>query len=196
MKYLLSDKELEKKNYKFLKQFMEIFIFHELNTEQTGKFYTSAISTKEADKITNPKVLSTIMKYTVILDEPPPQYLSSIQNIKETDQTEASIFISTTKEHGGKIKGQAFTNENGLLFLAMPYEGGWTAKLNDQTVPIKRADYGFMCLEIPAGDNTLELCYSTPLLLPGAIISIISAGLLIVLLILKNRKRKKVNAEI
>ena len=196
MKYLLSDKELEKKNYKFLKQFGNIYVYRNLNTEQIGKFYTTAISTKEADKITNPKVLSTIMKYTVILDEPPPQYLSAIQNIKKTDQNEASIFISTSKDHGGKINGQVFTNENGLLFLSIPYEGGWTAKLNGQSVPIKRADYGFMCLEVPAGDNTLELCYSTPLLLPGAIISILSVGLLIVLLIVKNRKRKKANAEV
>lgn len=130
------------------------------------------------------------------MDEPPPQYLSAIQNIKKTDQNEASIFISTSKDHGGKINGQVFTNENGLLFLSIPYEGGWTAKLNGQSVPIKRADYGFMCLEVPAGDNTLELCYSTPLLLPGAIISILSVGLLIVLLIVKNRKRKKANAEV
>lgn len=46
---------------------------------------------------------------------------------------------------------------DGWLFIADTWYPGWKAKLDGQPIEIKRADYVFMAVPVPAGDHQIEL---------------------------------------
>ena len=84
------------------------------------------------------------------------------------------------------------TNRERLIFFSVPYESGWSATVNGQSVPIERVNVGFMAVTVPQGENvTVEFTYHTPGLSLGFIITLISLALLVAYLMLMNRVRPK-----
>ncbi len=64
---------------------------------------------------------------------------------------------------------------NRLVFFSVPWEPGWTAKVNGQETDIIRANVGFMAVTVPKGENVqIEFVYRTPGLGLGAFITILS----------------------
>ncbi|MEG0416940.1 YfhO family protein [Gordonibacter sp.] len=61
------------------------------------------------------------------------------------------------------------------VFFSVPYSEGWTAVVDGEEVPLKRANTAFMALELEAGSHDIELRYMTPGLLEGMVLS--SVGL-------------------
>ena len=59
-----------------------------------------------------------------------------------------------------------------LLFLSIPYSGGWKAVVNGKETPLCRANTAYMALPLKAGDNAVELYYETPYLRLGLVISL------------------------
>ncbi len=64
-----------------------------------------------------------------------------------------------------------------LLFFSVPYEAGWSAKVNGENVQIETVDTGFMAVPVKAGESYVEFSYETPGLKAGAYVSL--AGSLI-----------------
>lgn len=77
-----------------------------------------------------------------------------------------------------------------MVFFSVPYEKGWTAKVNGKAVDVEKVDIGFMAVRCEAGDNSIEFSYETPGLRIGLMIS---AGglLLLVIYLLVTLKRAK-----
>lgn len=67
-------------------------------------------------------------------------------------------------------------NEN-LVFFSVPYEEGWSAKVNGVPVTVEKVNVGFMAVLCPAGQNSIEFSYETPYLALGLQIT---AGSLII----------------
>lgn len=63
-------------------------------------------------------------------------------------------------------------DENTLLFFSVPYEQGWTAKVNGKAVDIEKVNVGFMAVEVPA-DMVSEITfeYETPGLKAGLVVT-------------------------
>jgi uncharacterized membrane protein YfhO len=59
-----------------------------------------------------------------------------------------------------------------LVFFSVPWEAGWSAKVNDIPVDIEKVNIGFMAVRVPAGESTIRFDYMTPGLIPGLILSI------------------------
>ncbi|GHP13802.1 membrane protein [Lentilactobacillus fungorum] len=59
------------------------------------------------------------------------------------------------------------------LYTAIPYDNGWKATVNGQTVAVKRVLGNFIALPLNAATNHITLTYHTPGLLLGAILSFI-----------------------
>lgn len=74
------------------------------------------------------------------------------------------------------IRGDVTLPSDQLLFLSIPYSGGWKAVVNGKETPLCRANTAYMALPLKAGENALELYYETPYLRLGLGISL--AGLL------------------
>ncbi len=69
--------------------------------------------------------------------------------------------------------------------------GGWTAKVNGKTVDVRKVDYGFMAVECSGaadGHYVIEFSYSTPGLIPGVIITVISLIVFVLYLVICRKK--------
>lgn len=58
------------------------------------------------------------------------------------------------------------------VFFSIPYESGWSARVNGQPVEIQKVNVGFMAIRVNAGENIrIEFTYQTPGLMLGALIT-------------------------
>ena len=111
--------------------------------------------------------------------------------IADGDMTLAALNKKTTKEVNAKgddlkIKGSRIIADyttNGrreTLLIPIPYHKGYTAQVNGKKAILYTALSGFMCVELGAGENHVEIRYETPGLWYGLIIS--AAGILLLVL--------------
>ena len=75
-----------------------------------------------------------------------------------------------------------------IIFFSVPYESGWSATVNGETVPIEKVNVGFMAVTVPEGEDVvIEFTYHTPGLTLGFIITLVSLAVLVAYLMLMNR---------
>jgi uncharacterized membrane protein YfhO len=90
-----------------------------------------------------------------------------------------------------KIKGTITVDSTRMLFLSIPYDKGWHARLNGKEVALHICNFGFIGIPLNPGKYTLELNFRPPfyiLSLLATISGIIIFLLLIALPYLKSRK--------
>lgn len=114
----------------------------------------------------------------------------------ETDvnalRAEALQLESWSQNH---FKGTIKVSKPKALFLSIPYEKNWTAKLNGKEVPIYRANAGFMAIPLAAGEYNVELSFSPPYFTTSWILSFIGFLLFGGLIWWTNRKAKSEQSE-
>ena len=100
--------------------------------------------------------------------------------------------VSFTKESSSRLTAQVDTDTEKLLFISNPWDKGWTAYVNGKRTQVYRADYGFMAIQVPAGESSVELVYHTPLKKEGTAVSAVSfaAYLLYTYFDIKREKKK------
>lgn len=77
------------------------------------------------------------------------KYQAAIDSLKKTE-------VKTTQVKNG-IHLTYKADSSGQLFLTLPYDKGWTAKLDGKPVKLDRAQQGFMKLDAPTGQHKVEL---------------------------------------
>lgn len=77
----------------------------------------------------------------------------------------------------GKVSATFNAAQDEKLVLSIPFENGWSATVNGQAVDVEAAYGGLSSINVEAGDNSIELHYMTPGLIPGAAVSIICVTL-------------------
>ena len=93
---------------------------------------------------------------------------------------------------GNTITGTIDLDRDKMLVIALPYQGGWTAYVDDKEVPIYRANYQYMGLNLTKGSHKVRLHFKIGGLRYAFMIT--GTGLLVFLLIIVFnivRKRKK-----
>ncbi len=106
-------------------------------------------------------------------------------NYPNRDQSAEIQMLYPKKD--GTISADITVNEKGVLFTAIPYESGWTAYVDGVEVKQLRANEGFVGLEVSEGSHSVLLQYEAPGLKIGALLSVVS--LIIYLLLILIRKR-------
>ena len=77
------------------------------------------------------------------------------------------------------------------MFVSLPYSKGWSCTIDGEKTHISKANYSFMAVFVPAGEHNIVFSYVTPGIIGGAIVSLLSLIILIVLFIFsKSRIRK------
>ncbi len=101
--------------------------------------------------------------------------------------------ISTTKGADLKVSGDriygSFNNSQNAnyLFIALPYNAGYHAKINGQNASLIRVFSGFMALKLNEGQNDIELTFYAQGMTPGIILTCLGLILLSVDLLVKYR---------
>ena len=95
-------------------------------------------------------------------------------------QAAATMHFEAPKKHT-LVTGTVSTDTNGLLLLAVPYEDGWYATIDGVKADIIRGDYGFITLDLEAGNHEIVLKYQPKGFLLGTGVSIVSVLIFAVL---------------
>ena len=86
-----------------------------------------------------------------------------------------------------------YREKDSLVFFSVPYEKGWSATVNGAAAEVEKVNVGFMAVAVPAGYSTIRFDFMTTGLIEGIEISLVSAVVLLLYLIIFliwNRKHK------
>ncbi len=87
-----------------------------------------------------------------------------------------------------RIEGTVTVENDGVLLFTIPYDGGWTLKIDGKKVPLTKVAGYLSGAEITAGTHEIEMVYTVPGIVAGGIISGIGALVLILWIIIYKRK--------
>ena len=109
--------------------------------------------------------------------------------------TLASEGLSIEKFDDTYIKGKINATKDGLMYTSIIYDRGWTAYIDGKEVEITSINDALLAVPVSAGSHTIELKYSPTNLTLGLIITFVSIGILILLIVLDIRKKKNKKAD-
>lgn len=99
--------------------------------------------------------------------------------------------LEITKFSDTKIEGTVNAAESGVLYLSIPYEKGWSVYVDgEKTETVKLLD-AMLGVKVGAGKHTIKLTYTPEGFPLGLAVTIISFGLVIMIVIIEKRRRKK-----
>jgi uncharacterized membrane protein YfhO len=96
------------------------------------------------------------------------------------------------------VQGRFHAEEEGILMLSMPYDKGWSVRVDDNKVETLALDDGLICFPVSEGEHTFEMRYTPPWFTVGLLISLFALAILIVIgfVSLKYKKRRVMPARI
>ncbi len=191
VKYILSYEELDDINeYEFVGEFDSVLIYRNKLCDNIGRFFVNTISTDEYDRLISNGESIDLLKTLVVDDE----FASNNEN------NENIVYTLDIKQgkNSSQLLGTITNTNDGWLFVAIPFENGWTASVDGENVEIVKADYGYSAIKLESGTHSVEFNYKTPYLSYSIAISLF--GLLITLVwlvssvkqIKKESKNKKI----
>ena len=178
VKYLISNQALEEHpHYELVDTYEDLYVY--LNTDYTGfgHFYTGSMTSEEYLNQSENERERTLQDY-LILDQNTPLVPSN-----------ANVLIQAPSED--HITGTVTCDVNGFVFLPIPYEKGWSAKVNGIESDVLKADYGFMAIPVNTGNNELILEYHILYLKEGMVMTLFGICVLIILSVLMRRNIRK-----
>lgn len=100
-----------------------------------------------------------------------------------------SLNITAAKD--GYIEGKINARDGGLLFAAIPYDEGWSVYVDGEKQEIVKLQKAFMGVQLSAGEHDIVFKYTAPGFYPGMLLTILSWGVFIFVLIFHNVKRER-----
>lgn len=137
---------------------------------------------------------SMLMKALVLTPEQAAKYnnILSYYSFKGTDYSTDQYYQNCLDRRANSCSSFSYDSygfnakidldKDNLVFFSVPYDDGWSAKVNGQDVEIEKVDYGFMAVLCPAGSNDIQFTYETKGLFWGKVITVVGFGSLIVYL--------------
>ena len=89
----------------------------------------------------------------------------------------------------GFVRGEVISPEDGILLTTIPYDRGWSIKVNGNAVDAAAAQGVFTAIPVSQGKNTIEMSYIPPGLIPGALVTLLSLLIYFVCLFIWTRRR-------
>lgn len=94
-----------------------------------------------------------------------------------TDMASGNLIV--TEHQNGGLKGTVTAGDNQVLFTSIPYDRGFTVKVDNKEVSYTSFADTFLVIPIEAGTHTIQISYLSPGFVPGCIIAVIALLLLI-----------------
>lgn len=112
---------------------------------------------------------------------------NDIKNIK-ANINEVSIDLSSTTND--RIKGNTSLGEDSYLVTSIPYDDGFTIKIDDKKVEKEIVNTAFLGCKIPKGKHTIEITYKAPLQGEGLILTCLGLTAFMTIVFLEKKKIK------
>lgn len=168
-----------------------------------GFTYNYYMNRNEFDKLSESKREQIMLKAIVIEDNQTQKVQEILEYLPETEMnyTESAYlqncidraseacysFKYTNKGFSAEIK----SSKTNIVFFSVPYENGWSARVNGEKTDILKANVGFMAVPVPQGEKVvIEFTYKTPGLRAGILISIASIMAIVTYMILMRKRHK------
>ena len=90
------------------------------------------------------------------------------------------------------IKGEISLNTSKVLFLAIPHDKGWSAKVDGKETTIEKVDAGLMGILLEKGSHKVELTFEPPYAKVGTYITLLSLLIWGVGIVFFNNRKKKI----
>lgn len=87
----------------------------------------------------------------------------------------------------GRISGTVTAARDGMMFTSIPYDSGWTVKVDGKKVPAFALGDALLCFAVPEGTHTVTMTYFPSAFLAGLLITLLSVAALLVLTVPKLR---------
>jgi uncharacterized membrane protein YfhO len=170
-----------------------------VQTRQVTKEALGKISTQNPTSAT--VLLDAALINAVIVDHFIPGYGSPL-DIDELAQSkslslEDHYFLPVSELQKTGLQVAHFSNEHvtgsisptsaGVLVFSIPFSSGWTLKLDGQTTPMFRANFGMLAAPVLAGVHAVELTFETPGRRVGWAAGAFGLGLLLLFGLLRQR---------
>ncbi|MFF2091711.1 YfhO family protein [Paenibacillus sp. NPDC058174] len=110
----------------------------------------------------------------------------NIEDIKKLSQNEYKLSTVTNN----KIEGVIEVAGAKLLALSVPYDEGWSVKVDGKEAKVQKVNVGFIGVLLEPGLHQVEFKFTPPLFKTGLIITIISILIIVTLLIIQWRKQR------
>ena len=94
-------------------------------------------------------------------------------------------------QNDSRISGTVAADENGFLFLPIPYEEGWSAALDGKEAELLRTDIGFVSIPVTPGEHSFTLTYRQPWMRTGFCVTVLSLIAWAALVVLQRRKNQR-----
>lgn len=111
-------------------------------------------------------------------------YQAAMNQIKEN-----GVAMKTT---GRTATGTVNTSEERMLVTTIPYDAGWSAKIDGKAVKVENFKDAFVMIKLPAGKHTVTFSYLPQGFIIGSILFVLCIGLFI-LYVWYQKKEPKVN---
>ena len=112
-------------------------------------------------------------------------------NFEEKDPKAKLIVLDGGKDD--RITANVTVIQQGVLFFAIPFENGWSVYVDGEKKAMRKANEGFIGVDLEAGTHEITLKYLCPGLVKGMIITIFSIILLILFSVLENMRDRSVD---
>lgn len=99
------------------------------------------------------------------------------------------LIIDMEKTKGDKIYGYINVTKDGYFVLNIPYDKGFSIKVDGQEIKYQKVNKAFIGFKIGKGEKNIEITYEAPLFKTGIIVSIIGIAFATIYL-LSERKRR------
>ena len=90
-----------------------------------------------------------------------------------------------------RITGQINLEKDKILCLTIPYSEGWTARVDGKETEILQANTMFMAIPLEKGSHSVVLTYRTPGMMIGIVMTVMGAGLCVIIAAKRRYNKKK-----
>ena len=198
VKYILSKNESEMVGYSLLDNVDDIYIYQAMNYQGLGHVFHKYVPRNDFLKLSTSQKDLFFSRCTILNEH---QVLSAGKQLSSTRNclNLASVldrndeWFRLEQLNGRRVSGVARLLSDGILFLAIPYDQGYSARVDDKPITVLNVSDGFIGLDLNSGEHQIELDYFPPLLKIGLLVTLLTSfGIIIYNLI---RKMRSINNE-
>lgn len=170
VRYLISkNSSLDSSKYTLIRQFGSMYLYQNVRESDVARFYDETVSEsslREADKKIRKKFLSN----AIVLEDGEDR--ESAAGLGKSQAKKGSKVVLDAPRKDTLVTGSIQAASDGYVLFMIPYEDGWSLKIDGEDKELQKGDLGFLACKVKEGNHALTLTYHAPLLKEGILLSL------------------------